>query len=88
MTYRLWRRYLSGDTLDRRKIHTFVDVDVGKLDVEPPHEPQGFHNFRRNLTSMVAVARAHGATPVLLTQASRPVDASSAERRAGPARSV
>ena len=74
MAYRIWRRYLSGDDFDRRKIHTYIDVDVAALNVEPPYAERGFDNFRRNLTSMIAVSRAHGATPVLMTQASRPVD--------------
>lgn len=34
-----------------------------------PLPEQGFENFRRNLVSMVALTRAHGACPVLLTQA-------------------
>ena len=36
---------------------------------EGPLPEQGFDNFRRNLVSMVALTRAHGAQPVLLTQA-------------------
>jgi lysophospholipase L1-like esterase len=74
MAYRIWRRYISGDVFDRRKIHTYIDVDVSTLDIEPPFKTQGFENFRRNLTSMIAMARAHGAKPALLMQATRPVD--------------
>ncbi len=80
VVYLVWRRYFT-DHLQQRADLGFQSKrlpagrDGERLaryeapDVEGPLPDQGFENFRRNLRSMVAMTRAHGAEPVLLTQA-------------------
>ncbi len=78
--YLAWRRYFT-DYLEQRADLGFQSK---RLPAGPAGErlagykapevdgllpEQGFENFRRNLVSMVAITRAHGARPVLLTQA-------------------
>ena len=86
-----------ADTIERRADVGFVgkvvpEGEVGRalqqyrmppMDGPPPE--QGFENFRRNLVSIVAVARADGATPVLLTQALWSPDPTSDDLKHGAA---
>ena len=77
--YLVWRRYLT-DHLDQRadlgyQSKRLPDGPAGERlarfqapEVEGPLPDQGFESFRRSLVSMVAMARAHGALPVLVTQ--------------------
>lgn len=80
ITYLVWRKYLTNHLEESRRLDRYAkivpDGAIGealmKYEVPPElAEPgaQGFENFQRNLVSIVAVARAHGAVPVLLTQA-------------------
>lgn len=78
--YLVWRRYFT-DHLQQRADLGFQSKRLPEGSagerlaryeapaVEGPLPDQGFDNFRRNLHSMVAMTRAHGARPVLLTQA-------------------
>lgn len=78
--YLAWRRYAT-DYLSQRADLGFqskrlpAGPDGERLaqyrapERKGPLPEQGFENFRRNLVSMVALTRAHGARPVLLTQA-------------------
>lgn len=78
--YLAWRKYFT-DYLDQRADLGFTGkivpegkagelVTQYKSPVAPDAIPgQGFANFQRNLVSMIAVIEAHGATPVLITQA-------------------
>lgn len=69
------RRYLTDWLETRRDIGAYVIVDFGKYypdDFAQPSDPDlGFANFRRNIVSIVATARAHGAEVMLATQAVR-----------------
>jgi lysophospholipase L1-like esterase len=74
-TFLAVRRY-GTDWLERqRDLGTYVIVDFGKYwpdDFAQPTDPDlGFSNFRRNLVSIVAVARAHGSEVMLATEAMR-----------------
>lgn len=77
--YLAWRRYAT-DYLSQRADVGFVTkvVPGGEIglalkrnqvptELDSPPDT-GFINFQRNLISIVAIARAHGATPVLMTQ--------------------
>ena len=73
MTYLVLRSMFSDyvDRFDSLNTALIVNYDPKARDLyvrENPDE-RGFVNFRRNLTSIVAVARAHGAEVLLLTQA-------------------
>jgi len=80
LLYLTWRKY-GTSYLDQRADLGFVtkvvpegDIGVALARHEVPPELRspgdtGFENFQRNLVSILAVAQAHGATPVLLTQA-------------------
>ena len=80
VVYLTWRRYFT-DHLQQRADLGFQSKrlpegrDGERLaryeapEVEGPLPDQGFDNFRRNLLSMIAMTRAHGAQPVLMTQA-------------------
>lgn len=80
ITYLVWRKYAT-DYLEQRADLGFRGkvVPPGSVgdtlqqyripkELENPTDV-GFENFRRNLVSIAAVARAHGAKPVLMTQA-------------------
>jgi lysophospholipase L1-like esterase len=72
--YLIWRRYGTDYTRKRAELgfYAIVDYDPGRLDLyveDFPLPEQGFANFRRNLVSIVGVARAHGAQVLLSTQA-------------------
>lgn len=77
--YMTWRRYGSDWLARQMDLGTYVIVDYGKYHHPPyagdfgqPTDPErGFANFRRNLRSIVAVAREHGAQVLLSTQAMR-----------------
>ena len=77
--YLAWRRYFTDHLTQRADLgyqskrlpegpagERLARFEAPALDGPLPE--QGFENFRRNLVSMVALARAHGAQPVLLTQ--------------------
>lgn len=69
------RRYLTDWLQTKRDIGTYVIVDFGKYypdDFAQPSDPDlGFASFRRNLVSIVSIARAHGAEAMLATEAMR-----------------
>lgn len=73
-----WRRYFTNWLETQRDIGTYAIVDFGKYypdDFAQPSDPDlGFASFRRNLVSIVAVARAHGAEVLLATEAMRMAD--------------
>ncbi len=73
--YKVVRRY-SGDWYkNRSNLGGWVIRDFGKYtaefgdDFNQPTGEQGFANFQRNLTSIVSIARAHGAEITFVTQA-------------------
>lgn len=80
ITYLVWRKYATS-YLDQRADLGFTGKIVPpgaagealrRYEIPPVEGPlpnTGFDSFQRNLVSIVAVARAHGATPVLMTQA-------------------
>ncbi|MEM9379623.1 MAG: SGNH/GDSL hydrolase family protein [Planctomycetota bacterium] len=80
VTYLVWRKYAT-DYLEQRadlgfhgKVIPPGSVGEALQQYRLPEElldpsDVGFENFRRNLVSITALARAHGATPVLMTQA-------------------
>ena len=88
--YLIWRRYFTT-YLDQRATLGFsgiVNFDGlnyadGRKDgyclSDPPE--QGFKNFQRNLVSIIAIARAHGAQMLLATQAMRFSDIAGAASR-------
>jgi lysophospholipase L1-like esterase len=77
--YLTWRRYATGWYARQTSLGAYVIVDYGKYHhapyqddyAQPTDVERGFANFRRNLQSIVAVARAHGAQVLLSTQAMR-----------------
>lgn len=90
--YLIWRKYCTSyleqrATLGFSAIVNFDGVNYadGRKDPyyrsDPPE--QGFKNFQRNLVSIIAVARAHGAKVLLATQAMRFTDIAGAESREG-----
>jgi lysophospholipase L1-like esterase len=74
-TFLAVRRYATDWIERQRDLGSYVIVDFGKYapdDYAQPTDPElGFSNFRRNLVSIVGVARAHGAEVLLATQATR-----------------
>ncbi len=73
VTYLVWRRYFT-DYLQRRidgNYKAIRDYDPDYVDPygDGPLPAVGFDTFARNLESMVAVARAHGAEVAFVTQA-------------------
>jgi lysophospholipase L1-like esterase len=73
----IWRRYGMGIETDQRSLgaYTLVDPDVQwRPPLDKLDDPRGFQNFARNLRSIAALARAHGAEPVFVTQAHLPPD--------------
>lgn len=74
-TFLALRRYAT-DWLERqRDLGTYVIVDFGKYAPDDYAQPTdldlGFSIFRRNLVSIVGIARAHGAEVLLATEAVR-----------------
>lgn len=74
-TFLAVRRYAT-DWLERqRELGAYVIVDFGRYrpdDFAQPTDPElGFASFRRNLVSIIAVARAHGSEVLLATEAMR-----------------
>ena len=69
--YRVVRRYSGEWYKQRSNLGGYVIRDYGKHenDFLHPTSDQGFLNFQRNLTSIVALARAHGAEVTFVTQA-------------------
>ncbi len=73
--YRVVRRYNTGWYKRRSNLGSYAIRDYGKYfanggdDYLQPTSAKGFDNFQRNLTSIVSVARAHGADVVFVTQA-------------------
>jgi lysophospholipase L1-like esterase len=67
-----WRFYLTDWWEQRRDLMTYVVVDAAKRRGQDyylnPTSDQGFSNFHRNLVSIVALARRHGARVALITQ--------------------
>lgn len=76
MTYLVWRKYFTDYLELRADLDYYVvrdyDPRVGYQDPygDGPFPRRGFQSFERNLRSIVAVARAHGARLLLVTQAS------------------
>ena len=76
--YRVWRRYATDWAKERQNLGGYVIVDFGRHGASELTQPTdlnlGFQNFERNLRSIVAVARGHGAEVMLLTQSTRLID--------------
>lgn len=73
MTYLIWRKY-GTDYLDKRADLGFYGIRNYEANYEDPFGDgpfprRGFQNFERNLRSIVALARAHGARVLIMTQA-------------------
>ena len=91
ITYKAWRRYMTSWWEERQNLGSYVIVDFGKYapdDYAQPSDPDlGFDAYRRNLVNIVALARAHGAEVLLVTEACRMGDldrfGSAALQRAG-----
>ncbi|MBI5433343.1 MAG: SGNH/GDSL hydrolase family protein [Planctomycetes bacterium] len=74
-----WRRYGTEWLAKQKDLGTYMIVDYGKYHSslyagdygQPTDAERGFANFRRNLKSIVSVAREHGAKVLLSTQAMR-----------------
>jgi len=73
--YLAWRRYFTDWWETRGALGAYVIVDFGKYAPDDYAQPTdlnlGFDSFRRNVVSIVAIARAHGADAMLVTQAVR-----------------
>jgi lysophospholipase L1-like esterase len=75
MTYLILRRYFTDYFAVRSEQGFFAIVDYDPAEKDPYPKtmeevnPQGFNNFRRNLKTMTAIARAHGAQILFATQA-------------------
>jgi len=71
--YMVLRRYLTDYAAGRDNLYRYVivdyDPDAGELFAAADPSPQGFANFRRNLVSIIALSRAHGARVAFGTQA-------------------
>jgi lysophospholipase L1-like esterase len=71
--YLAWRFYLTDWWAERQDLASYVIVDAWKYREQDwysqPSGDQGFSNFHRNLVSIVAVARRHGARVAFITQA-------------------
>ena len=75
MTYLIWRRYFTDYLESRGDLGFFGIVDYAERDANDPDfydeeisDRRGFSNFQRNLVSLVALARAHGARVLFATQ--------------------
>lgn len=70
--YQVLRRYLTDFAAGRDNLYRYVVVDYDPMAAElfaaEEPSPQGFANFQRNLVSIIALARAHGARVALATQ--------------------
>jgi hypothetical protein len=70
--YQVLRRYLTDFAAGRDNLYRYVVVDYDPMAAElfavAEPSPQGFANFQRNLVSIVALARAHGARVAFATQ--------------------
>jgi hypothetical protein len=70
--YQVLRRYLTDFAAGRDNLYRYVVVDYDPMAAElfaaADPSPQGFANFQRNLVSIVALARAHGARVAFATQ--------------------
>lgn len=76
-TFMTWRRYATDWLANQKSLGAYVIVDFGKYTddyAQPTDAERGFANFRRNLKSIVTVAREHGAQVLLSTQAMRFAD--------------
>src|SRR5688572_23777373 len=74
LTYRTWRRYMTDWWVGQNALGTYVIVDFGKYDddyLQPTDLELGLRNIRRNMVTMVAAARAHGADVMIVTQGMR-----------------
>ncbi|MCC6406649.1 MAG: SGNH/GDSL hydrolase family protein [Planctomycetes bacterium] len=72
--YLTWRRYGTDWLTKQGNLGSYVIVDFGKYAddyAQPTDAERGFANFRRNLKSIVSVAREHGSQVLLSTQAMR-----------------
>ncbi|MBI4881847.1 MAG: SGNH/GDSL hydrolase family protein [Planctomycetes bacterium] len=85
VTYQILRRYFTDYFETRADLFYYAIVDYDP-DADPyvveNASPQGFLNARRNLISMVAVARAHGAEVLISTQGLWDADIQSRNSRA------
>jgi len=89
ITYLAWRRYLTDWWAEGQNLGSWVIVDFGKYaklsgdDYAQPTDPElGYGNFRRNLVSIIGVAKAHGAEVMLVTQGTRMSDFEKAAKSA------
>jgi len=75
MTYLLWRKHCTNILETRADLGFNGIVDYDPSDTDPLAKGEiserGFLNFERNLTTMVGVARIHGARIIFGTQAMR-----------------
>ena len=80
--YLVWRRYCTKYVEQRGTLgfNAIVDYGLAPFCISNPPE-QGFKNFQRNLVSIIAVARAHGAAVLFATQAMRFKDIAGADSR-------
>lgn len=73
VSYLIWRRYFTDHFAERLDANYRAIRNYAPDYVDPygsgPLPDEGFESFRRNLTSIVAVARAHGANVAFVTQA-------------------
>lgn len=73
MSYLVLRNVLTSYAEDVDTLNNYAIVGYDPADKDPfePGEPdeQGFENFRRNLVNIEAIARAHGADVMFVTQA-------------------
>lgn len=76
----IWRRYFTGWGRERVDLYAYIQrgygdgtgswyCDAGRDWPEGALPEQGFANYRRNVTGIVALAEAHGVEVVLATQA-------------------
>jgi lysophospholipase L1-like esterase len=72
-SFQIWRRYFTDYVQERENLGAYVIRDFGRYNpdfyAQPDGAERGFANFRRNLVSIIELARAHGAFTALVTQA-------------------
>lgn len=75
ITYKTWRRYMTNWAEERMNLGAYAIVDFGKYApddyAQPTDSDLGFEAYRRNLMNIAALARAHGAEVLFVTEACR-----------------
>ncbi|MCC7015110.1 MAG: SGNH/GDSL hydrolase family protein [Planctomycetes bacterium] len=81
LTFLAWRRYCTDWWENSKNLGSWVIVDFGKWTsttgddyAQPTDAELGFLNTRRNLVTILATARAHGAEVMFVTQGTRMSD--------------